>query len=194
MNTSQAKTAKIALAALLACALIQLVPATAQATNLTATAELKAGSLAFVTSPPNVTFPATTLNGTVQTIPAEQKIDVGDATGSGNGWNLTATSTTFTSGAHTLSTAATTIQTEPTVACDASAAGCTTAATTGLVSYPYSLPAAGSAPAATRMFNAAEKTGLGDQTVTPTWTLAVAPSTFAGTYTATWTLSLISAP
>jgi hypothetical protein len=35
---------------------------------------------------------------------------------------------------------------------------------------------------------------MGNQTVTPTWKLAVPASTFAGTYTSTWTLSLTSGP
>ena len=181
------------LSVLVACALL-LTAVPAQATNLTATAELTAGSLGWVSNPPNVTFPKTALTGVVQTLAAEQKIDVGDATGSGAGWNITATSTTFTSGGHTLATTATTIPSAPSVACDAGAAGCTVATTTGLVSYPYSLPAAGSAPTATRMFNAEKNTGMGDQTVTPSWNLAVSPSTYAGTYTSTWTLSLVSAP
>ena len=171
-----------------------LLAVTAPARAATATAELTGGSLAFVSTPPNVTFPKTTLNGLVQTLTAEQKIDVGDATGSGSGWNVTATSTTFTTGSHNLSTTATTIPSAPSVACDAGATGCTLATTTGLVSYPYTLPAAATAPTATRMFNAEKNTGMGDQTVTPTWSLAIAPSTYAGTYTSTWTLSLVSAP
>jgi hypothetical protein len=172
------------------CLLVSSAPADAA----TASAELKAGSLGFVSTPPNVTFPNTTLTGLAQVITATQGIDVGDATGSGAGWNLTATSTTFAAGGHTLPTTATTITSTPTVACDAGATGCTTATTTGLVSYPYSLPAAGTAPTATRMFNAAAASGMGNQTVTPTWNLAVPPSTYAGTYTSTWTVSLISAP
>jgi hypothetical protein len=35
---------------------------------------------------------------------------------------------------------------------------------------------------------------MGDQTVTPTWTLAVPSKTYAGTYTSTWTISLVSGP
>lgn len=160
--------------------LAAILPISAQAA--TASAELKAGSLAFVSSPPNVTFPNTTLNGLLQSLPATQPIEVGDATGSGAGWNITATSTTFTSGSHTLPTSATTIATAPALACASGAAGCVTATTT--VSYPYSLPAASTAPTATKMFNAAANTGMGDQTVTPTWKLEVPPATYAGTYTA----------
>src|SRR5579862_5340166 len=156
----------------------------------TATANISAGSLAFVSTPPNVTF-NDTLNGANQTVTATQALDVSDATGSGAGWNITATSTTFTSGGNTLPTTATTVQSAPTTACDASS---TYTLATNSVSYPYTLPAAASAPAATKVFNAAAATGQGTQTVTVTWQLAIPSTTVAGTYTSTWTISLVSGP
>jgi hypothetical protein len=171
-------------------ALATVVVAPTSAFASTATATLSAGSLAFVSAPGNITFSAT-LNGTDQTVTSNQGLDVGDATGAGTGWNITATSTTFTSGGHTLSTSATTVTSTPTVACDASVT-CTTA--TNSVTYPYTLPAAGVAPTATKLFNAAANTGMGNQTVTAAWKLAVPASTFAGTYTSTWTISLVSGP
>lgn len=169
---------------------------TASQASTTASVTLSAGSLAFINSTPaaSITFPATTLNGTNQTVTSTLGFDVGDSTGSGAGWNVTATSTTFTSAGHTLPTTATTIQSAPTASCDASASGCTPATTN--VSYPYSLPAAGTAPTATKMFNAAAGTGMGNQTFTPTWTLAIPANAIAsGTpYTSTWTFSLVSGP
>ncbi len=159
----------------------------------TATASLTAGSLGFVSTPPNVTFSAT-LTGIDQTTTATQAIDVGDATGSGTGWNITATSTTFTTGGgspHLLSTTATTVGVAPSVACDA---GVTCVTANNAITYPYSLPAAGTAPTATKLYNAAANTGMGNQTVTPTWKLAVPADAYAGTYTSTWTISLVSAP
>jgi hypothetical protein len=156
----------------------------------TGTATISAGSLAFVSSPPNVSFSAT-LNGLDQTITSTEAIDVGDATGSGTGWNVTATSTTFTTGTKTLSTAATTVTGAPTDACDATVT-CTVA--TNAIGYPYTLPAASTAPTATKLFNSAANTGMGNQTVTPSWKLAIPANTFAGTYTSTWTISLVSAP
>jgi len=157
----------------------------------TATANLTAGSLGFVSAPPNVTF-SDTLNGTNQTATTTQPIDVSDATGSGVGWNVTGTSTTFTSGAHTLGS--TTIGATPTVACD-SGATCALATVNGTkVSYPYTLPSGATAPTATELFDASANTGMGNQTFTPTWSLAIPANTFAGTYTSTWTISLVSAP
>ncbi len=175
----------------LTCGALFSTAAVASAT--TATANLTAGSLGFVSAPPNVTF-TDTLNGTNQTATSPQALDVSDATGSGNGWNMTATSTTFTSGGHTLAVGATTIGATPGVACDAGAT-CQLATVLGSkVSYPYTLPAAAVAPTATEMFDANTNTGMGNQTVTPTWSLAIPANTYAGSYTSTWTLSLVSAP
>jgi len=159
----------------------------------TGTATITAGTLGFVSTPPNVSFSAT-LNGLDQTVTATQAIDVGDATGSGAGWNITATSTTFSTGGltpKTLSTTATTIGAAPTDACDA---GVTCTLATNAITYPYTLPAATLAPLATKVYNAAANTGMGNQTVTPTWKLAVPANTYAGTYTSTWTISLVSGP
>jgi len=64
---------------------LTVLPAAA-AGAATATATLTAGSLAFVSAPPNVSFTAT-LNGLNQTVTAQQNLDVSDATGSGAGWS-----------------------------------------------------------------------------------------------------------
>src|SRR5205823_10737382 len=122
---------------------------------------------------------------------ATQPFDVGDATGSGSGWNITATSTSFTAGTHSLAPTAVTVPAVATVACD-SGASCTTA--TNAVSYPYTLPAAATAPTATKIFSAAANTGLGNQTVTLVFQLAIPASAFAGSYSSTWTYTLVSGP
>ena len=67
------------------------------------------------------------------------------------------------------------------------------AATNG-VSYPYALPAGATAPTATKIFSAAANTGLGNQTVTVVLQLAIPASTFAGSYSSTWTFTLVSGP
>ena len=77
------------------------------------------------------------------------------------------------------------------MACD-SGASCTTA--TNAVSYPYTLPAAATAPTATKIFSAAANTGLGNQTVTLVFQLAIPASAFAGSYSSTWTYTLVSGP
>jgi hypothetical protein len=164
--------------------------------STTASVMLNAGALSFVNGTPasTLTFPTTTLNGANRTLTATLAFDVSDATGSGAGWNVTATSTQFTSGSKTLPAAATTIQTAPSLVCDLLPIFCTLAST--VVSYPYTLPAATVAPAATPIYDAVANTGLGAQTFTTTWTLAVPAGVFASAtpYTSTWTFSLGSGP
>jgi hypothetical protein len=182
-------TAPTAVAIATAGLLLTVAPAYAT----TASETLTAGSLGFVSTPGSVSFPGTTLDGTNKTVTLAQAFDVGDATGSGSGWNITGTSTTFTAAAKTLPIGATTIASGPaTPTCDASVTCTQGGATT--VSYPYTLPAGTTAPTATKLYNAIANTGMGDQTVTPTWTLAVPANSFAGSYSSTWTLSLVSGP
>lgn len=159
----------------------------------TATEQVDGGSLAFVSAPGAVNFSSVTLDGTDQTTTATLPIDVGDNTGSGSGWNVTLTTTQFTTGGDTpesLPTTATTVSSVPEESCDEGAT-CTLA--TNDVSYPYDVPA-GSSATATEVFDAAANSGMGDQTVTPEFTLAVPANTYAGTYTSTWTFSLTTGP
>jgi hypothetical protein len=173
---------------LLACASLIALPSAALATNGTAAI---AGNTLSMTQPTTVAFSAT-LTGVDQTATSSQAFAVSDQTGSGSGWNITATSTTFTTaGGKTLPDPAVTVQSAPTVACDLSTT-CTLATTN--VSFPYTLPAATVAPTATKLFNATAGTGLGNQTASTTMRLAIPASVTAGSYTSTWTYSLVSAP
>ena len=195
MGNVRKRLLSLAALSVLATAAVAALPAASQATTA-ASVTLSAGSLAFINGTPAVTisFPAATLDGTNQTLSATLVFDIGDATGSGAGWDVTATSTTFTSGANALPTTATTIQSAPTASCDIGTPGCASATTTS--SYPYTLPAATTAPTATKLFNAPVNTGMGNQTFTPTWTLAILANAVASrtAYTSTWTLSLVSGP
>lgn len=165
------------------------------ASAVTASETLTGGSLNFINSTPaDITFPGVTLSGTAnQTDTRTQLFDVDDARGNGAGWNVTATSTTFTdASSDTLPTTATTVQSAPSASCDASVT-CTTATTTGL-SFPYTLPAGISAPTATKLFNANTGTGLAAQSFSPSWQIAIPANSRAGTYTSTWTFSLTTGP
>ena len=162
-------------------------PVAAGATAGTVT--ITGGTLTLV-APTTVGF-AATLTGADQNVTSPQSFDVLDKTGTGLGWNLTATSTTFTAGTHLFSNTAVTEPVAPTQGCDASTA-CTLATTN--VSFPYTLPAAVTAPTATKIYNATVNTGLGGQTSVSTMQLAIPAATFAGSYTSTWTYSVVSAP
>jgi hypothetical protein len=108
------------------------------------------------------------------------------------GWNETITSTQFSSGTHTLSTSASTIGSAPTATCDSQYANCSPP--TNAVTYPVAVPAAAVAPSAIKFFDAATGTGAGEFTITPTITVTVPQNTFAGTYTSTVTIAIVSGP
>jgi hypothetical protein len=160
--------------------------------SVTASEELTEGGFEFIGSTPAaLTFPATKITGKNIVITKGQPFNVSDARGTGAGWNITATSTLFKNGTHALSSTATTIGSAPADECDAEAT-CTKA--TNAISYPYTLPAGETLPTATKMFDAAENSGMGNQTVTPTWSLTVPGNAYKGIYTATWEFSLVSGP
>ena len=162
----------------------------ALADNVTGTASISGGSLTMAaTDAPAL---SATLNGANQNVTDTVTIDVKDYTGTGDGWKLQITSTTFSTGGaspKTLATSATTI-TAASATCDG---GTCTAPTNG-ITYPVTVPAATTAPAAVSFFNAAAASGLGDFTITPTFSLAVPASTFAGNYSSTMTITVASAP
>lgn len=174
-------------------AFVTAVAGAPEARAATADATVTGGTLSFINSTPgNVTFPSVTLNGTNQTTSQTQPLDISDARGTGAGWHVTATSTEFANGPDTLPVGSITLASAPSVACDAGVS-CTPATVSG-VTYPYTLPSGPTAPTATTMYNAASNSGMGAQTVTPTWQLVVPASAKAGTYTSTWTFSLVSGP
>ena len=159
------------------------------ADDVTGSATVTGGSL-VMSATDNPAFPGTTLNGTDQTKSDTIDIDVQDFTGTGAGWNLQVTSTTFNDGSgHTLATTATQI-TGVSSACD----GGTCTNPTNAIGYPLTVPADTVAPAAVKFFNSALNTGMGDFTVTPTLELSIPASTFAGTYNSTVTITIVSGP
>jgi hypothetical protein len=164
--------------------------ASASAANVTATATVNAGTLSLSTSAtPSV---SSTLNGVDQSPTYTLPMSVLDATGSGSGWNVTITSTTFTTGGgspHLLSTTA------------SNATGVTSSCATGTctnptnsITYPLGVPAGSSAPTAVKLFNAAANSGMGNFTITPTISVSIPANTYAGTYTSTVTVAVVSGP
>jgi putative surface cell wall-binding protein len=155
------------------------------------TGTLAAGTLSESTSA-TPTF-SVTLNGTDQTANYTLPITLIDSRGSGAGWNLTVTSTQFSTGGgspNTLPTSASTITGVASI-CNAGSS-CTNP--TNAVSYPLGLPAGSTPPTAAKFFNAAANTGMGKFTITPTVQVSVPANAFAGTYTSTVTLAVVSGP
>jgi hypothetical protein len=118
-------------------------------------------------------------------------LTVNDTRTSGSvGWNLTITSTQFTTGTKTLATNASTV-TGVTSTC-ANGGICTNP--TNSISYPVSVPAAPTPPTATKIYNAASATGIGTFSITPTVGVFVPQNSFAGSYSSTLTIALVSGP
>ena len=158
----------------------------------TATVAVNGGSLTL-TGVTNVSAPPVTLNGDDQTTTYSMALTVNDARGSGAGWNLSITSTAFTTGSQSLSNTASTIQAAPAVACSGVGGHCTSP-DDGAITYPVGVPAGASAPTAVKFFDARANTGLGKFTITPTVTIAIPGNTYVGTYTSTVTIALNTGP
>jgi hypothetical protein len=190
-NSRKWRIAMLSGAAVVLLLLALVVPGFAQS-DVTGSLEITGGSLSL-NSVDNPLFTGFTLDGTVKTLVDAIDIDVKDLRGSGAGWNLAVTSTTFTNGSSkTLPTTALSI-TGVAAACDV-AGTCTDP--TNNVSYVSGLavPADAIAPAAVKFFNAAADTGLGDFTISPTFSLIVPATAYAGTYTSTITLTVANLP
>ena len=147
------------------------------------------GSLS-VGAPSTLTLPAIALNGTNSQTTSSVALTPSDLTASGAGWNVQVTSTTFTkTGGKTLPTSASTI----TSASVSSATG-TCALPTSSITYPVTVPAAATAPAAVKIYNAAAGTGTGPSNVSLGVRLAVPGNAYTGSYTSTWTFTIASGP
>jgi len=176
--------------------------------TLTGTLTVTAGALTL-TSPTALTWAATETGldqQVVDTVTAQQSYLVNDATGSGAGWHVTISATTFTTGTVTLANAGTFVTTgsvtseaattAPTAACST---GSTCTLPTDTTTYPVAITTAASAPTAVTIYDTSAGTGLGSITIgigaLPVgWWVNVPGATKAGTYTSTITLQIISGP
>ena len=171
------------------------------------TLTLGAGSLVLV-APATLTWSGTLsgLNQTiVDTVPADQTYSVNDNTGSGAGWHVTASATTFTTGTHSLADTGTFVNTGSVTSIagtTAPAVACATTCTlpTNDTTFPVAITTAGSSPTAVPIYDSAVNTGLGNinigggSTNPVGWWVNVPANTYAGTYTSTVTLAVVSAP
>ena len=170
-----------------------------------------AGTLSLLT-PTALTW-AGTGNGLnqqlVDTNTAHQTYTVDNATGSGAGWNVTVSATTFTSvspaatlvNAGTFSTngsiTSAVLTTAPTGAC---ITGATCTVPTNTTVYPVAITTAASSPTPVKIYDTSAATGLGSITVglpgaAPVgWWVAVPANAVPATYTSTITLEVLSAP
>jgi WxL domain surface cell wall-binding len=165
-------------------------PATSLGASATATGTLTGSTLSLSTSA-TPTFSANLDSGDstpTYTVP----LTIQDTRGTGAGWNATITSTQFTTGGATPNTLATNASTLTGVTSVCASGTCTNP--TNAISYPVAVPAGTTPPTAVKFFNAAVNTGMGKFTNTPTIGVFVPGSSFAGTYTSTLTISIVSGP
>jgi hypothetical protein len=150
------------------------------------------GSTLDLTAPGSADWAAgVTLDGQDQTATFTIPTTLNDKRGTGDGWNMTITSTRFTkAGGKMLADDASAI----TTVSSACAAGATCTDPTNAVGYPLTVPADETSPDAVKVFNAASDTGMGKFTVTPSVSVSVPANSYAGTYTSTLTLAATSGP
>jgi WxL domain surface cell wall-binding len=166
-------------------AAVALVAATAAfAGSLTTTANVSGTAGISLNLPANPSF-SDTLDGTDQTVSYAPVLGLVDARGSGAGWNLQISATSFSDGAgHTLAPGSVSSAAQ---ACHAGSS-CTAATNSGIT-----LPLTVSGTAA-KFFNAATNTGLGKLDITPTIAVQIPGDAYAGTYTSTVTLAATTGP
>jgi len=167
-----------------------VAPAAANAATATATGTVSGSALSVSTSAAP-SFSANLDSGDV-TATYSVALATVDTRGTGVGWNETITSTQFTTGGGSPQTLATNASTVTGVTSACSSGTCTNP--TNAIAYPVAVPAAATAPAAVKFFNAAANSGLGKFTITPAVSVFVPQNTLAGTYTSTLTISIVSGP
>jgi hypothetical protein len=169
---------------LLGSAAVALAAATAAlAGTLTPTAIISgaAGISLNLPASPSMTD---TLDGTDHVVSWSALLGVVDARGSGAGWNLTVSATSFSDGSgHSLAPGSVASITS---SCQGGNS-CTGA--TNSVTYPITITGI-----AAKFFNASVNTGLGKVNVTPTVDVLIPGNAYAGTYTSTVTLAAATGP
>jgi hypothetical protein len=170
------------LTALTAAALAAATGALAGTLSATATVSGAAGVSFNLPSGPSITD---TLDGSDQTVSYAPLLGIVDARGTGAGWNLQISATTFSDGSgHTLAPG----QVSSVSAACKAGSSCTAASTSG-ITYPLTVSGT-----ATKFFNAAVSSGLGKIDVTPSVDVLIPGNAFAGTYTSTVTLAATTGP
>jgi hypothetical protein len=159
---------------------------------VTGTATISGTTLTLATPAP-VQFVAT-LQGIHQLVTAPQALDVMDRTGSGFGWNVSLTTTTFTTSGLDSPVRVLADNSVSDLgasgACDVSE-DCVLA--DNLAGSVVNIPAADTAPDPVVILSAGSDTGMSDQTWTHSMQLALPGDAHAGNYSSTWTYTVGSA-
>jgi len=174
------KNKKIVLSIVLLISLVITVPALADAT-----VTISGGSLSV--TPQSIGFGTVTLTGADQTVTDGDSTNWSavDPTGTGVGWNVTIAATDFDSGVNTIAVA--NFRARLLDANISTIAG-NTAPTSSITAYTAL------STTAQTLLSAAVNEGMGTYNFVPDFELDVAAATFAGIYTSTVTVAIISGP
>ena len=178
----------------------------------TGTLSVNAGNLTL-TTPTSLTW-GSLLNGLPQTVvdnkPADQVATINDASGTGDGWNVTLTASTFTNGTSTLpdtgtlsfngSTSSASSPATPTVACVVASA-CTLPVPSGAAVYPLAITTAPGGGPTTLLGDATAGSGIGNIQIGGStaanpigWWVNVPATALAGNYVSNLTASIAVGP
>ncbi len=183
---------------------------TTSSCSSTGTLTLAGGTLSL-TAPSSFTWGATITGANLSLFDAtsaDQGYTVDDLTGSGAGWHVTLAATTFTNGTHTLAdtgTFSTNGSVSSATATTAPSASCVTVGQclvpTNSTTYPVAITTAASSPTPVTIFDTAVNSGMGNVQIGGSaaanpigWWLSVPALAYAGSYTSTVTISIISTP
>jgi hypothetical protein len=167
-----------------------LVPSSALAATATVTGTVTGSTLSVSTSA-TPSFSANLDTGD-STPTFTAPLTTQDTRGTGAGWNLTVTSTQYTTGGATPNTLATNASSLTGVTSVCASGTCTNP--TNALTYPVAVPAASTPPTAVKFYNSAANSGMGKFTITPTVGVFVPQNSFAGAYTSTLTIAVVSGP
>lgn len=159
------------------------------------------GSTLNITSAVGSASSATLATGVDKTASYNIAMTVSDARGTGAGWSVSLTSTTFTgtTGAatgHTLSNSASKIENRPSATCAALSTCAVALDADATIDYGnLVVPAGATAPTAEPVYSADADSGMGNMTFDLPVTIALpAGTTYAGTYASTVTVTTAATP
>jgi hypothetical protein len=184
-----------ALAALGAILALLGAAAAARAATIGISSTVSGGSTLSVATGSAPSF-GITLNGIDQTSSYSLPLTIVDARGSGGGWNLAITSTSFDDGTglgagHTFPSTASVI-TGVSASCG-SGSTCTIPGN-NVANTSLTIPAGATAPAAVKFLNAQSSSGMGTINLTTAVNVTIPANVFAGTYTSTVTIAIAAGP
>jgi len=160
-----------------------------------------------LTSPTSLSWALTDIGldqGAVDPNAGDQQFTVGDSLTAG--WNIVVSATTFTNGTHTLANTGTfnfTGSVTSPVSITAPSATCVGTCTlpTNTTTYPVNIITAAASPTAYKVYDTAASTGEGVMTLGGStaanpigWWVQVPAATYAGVYTSTVTIEMVSGP